>query len=75
MSSAALPIHSVRRTASECGLVEIYFNEESRVVSFAPSATTAIGIDGVTSDALTRVNVYYTTGTVAVSLRCDCYHL
>ena len=54
MSSTALPLHSVRRTASEIGLIEIYFNEESRVMSFAPSATTAIGIDGVTSDALTE---------------------
>ena len=69
MASTALPLARVRQVASEERLTEVYYNEMSRVVSFAPSASTAIGIDGVASDALTRVNVYYTTGTVATCLQ------
>ena len=46
----ALPLDEVRRTARRAGFEEIYLNDSSRVVSFARDET--------------RVNVYYTTGTV-----------
>jgi hypothetical protein len=49
-----LPIHIVRRIASMNGAREICFNEVSRVVSFQCHDT--------------RVNVYYSTGTVGTSL-------
>ena len=56
----SLDIEAVRREAGSAGLFEIYFNEASRVVSFAP--------DPEDPQALTRINVYYTTGTVATCM-------
>ena len=50
----------VRRVAEAAGLHEIYFNQTSCVISFAPDE------DDFT--ALSRINVYYSTGTVATSL-------
>ena len=50
----------VRRVAESAGLHEIYFNQTSCVISFAP--------DEDDFSALSRINVYYSTGTVAISL-------
>lgn len=55
-----LEIEDVRQAATTAGLQEIYFNQASRVVSFAPHADDL--------QALTRINVYFTTGTVATCL-------
>ena len=57
---APLPLDEVRRAARAEGLDEIYFNETSRVVSFAPP--------GCDIDELSRINVYYTTGTVGTCI-------
>ena len=54
----ALALEDVRRVARAAGLRETYFNQASRIVSFAPEVQ---GADVV----LTRINVYWTTGTVA----------
>ena len=51
----ALPVDDVRRFATAAGLEEIYYNEQSRVISFAPA-------DVDTAADLSRINVYYTTG-------------
>ena len=51
----ALNVDEVRRAAQDAELDEIYYNETSRVISFA---------DGGDPQTLTRINVYYTTGTV-----------
>jgi hypothetical protein len=50
----------VRRVAEAAGLHEVYFNQSSCVISFAP--------DEDDFSALSRINVYYSTGTVATSL-------
>jgi len=50
----------VRRVAEAAGLHEIYCNQTSCVISFAP--------DEDDFSALSRINVYYSTGTVATSL-------
>ena len=50
-----LDLGAVRQAARECGLREIYENAASRVVSFA-------------GGALGRINVYYTTNTVATCI-------
>ena len=55
-----MDIDAVRREASQAGLVEIYHNATSRVVSFAAPSHQ--------SSPLTRINVYYTTGTVGTCL-------
>ena len=55
----ALDLERVRQEAREANLYEIYVNHTSRVVSFAP-------YDDVSS--LTRLNVYWTTGTVGTCL-------
>ena len=74
-ASTAVPLARVRRVASEERLTEIYYNEKGGVLSFAPTFCTAVGVDGAASDALTRVNVYYTTGTVATvdTHLCTCH--
>ena len=56
----ALDLEAVRQAAEESQLHEIYFNQTSRVVSFAPSPDDP--------QAINRLNVYYTTGTVATCL-------
>ncbi|KAJ1476599.1 hypothetical protein T484DRAFT_1965386 [Baffinella frigidus] len=55
----ALPLEHVRLIASEEHLKEVYFNETSRLVSFARDSPEP-------GDA--RINVYYTTGTVGTCL-------
>ena len=50
----------VRRVAEAAGLHEIYCNQTSCVISFAP--------DEDDFSALSRINVYFSTGTVATSL-------
>ena len=50
-----LDIDSIRRLAKHHGFVEIQFNKTSRVISFEKSPHC-------------RVNIYYTTGTVATCL-------
>jgi hypothetical protein len=57
----ALDIEEVRRMASAAGLEETYYNEQSRVVSFAPT-------DVDQEAELSRINVYYTTGTVGTCI-------
>ena len=57
----ALPIEDVRRLARAAGLEEIYYNEQSRVVSFAPADMDVLA-------DLSRINVYYTTGTVGTCI-------
>jgi len=57
----ALPVDDVRRFATAAGLEEIYYNEQSRVISFAPAE-----VD--TAVDLSRINVYYTTGTVGTCI-------
>lgn len=52
---ASIPIATVRQTALEAGFNEIQYNEQSRVISFQK---TGVG----------RINVYYTTGTVATCI-------
>jgi len=54
------PLEPIRAEARAAGLVQIYYNEPSRVISFAPCDSESGG--------LTRLNVYYTTGTVATCL-------
>ena len=54
-----LDLEVVRDEARLAGLYEIYYNEQSRVVSFAST-------DDHSSPV--RVNVYYTTGTVGTCL-------
>jgi hypothetical protein len=55
-----LDLPSIRRLARSEGLQEIYFNESARVISFS---------GGVNEDGdRVRMNVYYTTGTVATAL-------
>lgn len=49
-STTALPLDRVRALALRCGAYENYFNGHSRVVFFIKDGT--------------RINVYYTTGTV-----------
>ena len=56
-----LDLDSIRRMANRHGFREIQFNETSRVVAFE---TTPTGTPGPKC----RVNVYYTTGTVATCL-------
>ena len=56
----ALDLEAVRQAAEESQLHEIYFNQTSRVVSFAQSPDDP--------QAINRLNVYYTTGTVATCL-------
>ena len=56
----ALDLEAVRQAAEESQLHEIYFNQTSRVVSFAPSPDDP--------QAIIRLNVYYATGTVATCL-------
>ena len=56
----ALNLEMVRDEAHLAGLYEIYYNEQSRVVSFAST-------DDHSSPV--RVNVYYTTGTSALASR------
>jgi len=53
-------LYAARAEAHAAGLLEIYHNPKSRLVSFAP--------DGPAPGALTRLNVYYTTGTVGTCL-------
>ncbi|KAJ1475637.1 hypothetical protein T484DRAFT_3159016 [Baffinella frigidus] len=53
----ALALDQVRKIASEERLKETFFNETSRVVSFAPD-----------SPGNARINVYYSTGTVGTCL-------
>jgi hypothetical protein len=55
-----LDVEAVRRAAVQGGLHEIYFNQTSRVVSFAPNPDDP--------RALTRINIYYSTGTVGMCL-------
>ena len=55
----ALNLEMVRDEAHLAGLYEIYYNEQSRVISFAAT-------DDHSSPV--RVNVYYTTGTVGTCL-------
>ena len=55
----ALDLERVQQEARGANLYEIYVNHTSRVVSFAPN-------DDVSS--LTRLNVYWTTGTVGTCL-------
>eukprot|EP00523_Entomoneis_sp_CCMP467_P014636 CAMPEP_0168772292 /NCGR_PEP_ID=MMETSP0725-20121227/3881_1 /TAXON_ID=265536 /ORGANISM="Amphiprora sp., Strain CCMP467" /LENGTH=484 /DNA_ID=CAMNT_0008821805 /DNA_START=1 /DNA_END=1456 /DNA_ORIENTATION=- len=54
-----LPVAIIRRVAREEGLSECYFNETSRVISFARAGE---------SFERVRFNVYYTTGTVGTCL-------
>jgi hypothetical protein len=54
-----LPIKDVRRLAVEEGLIEAYFNEKSKVISFARASETEDRV---------RFNVYYTTGTVGTCI-------
>eukprot|EP00290_Baffinella_frigidus_P035417 CAMPEP_0180337204 /NCGR_PEP_ID=MMETSP0988-20121125/45257_1 /TAXON_ID=697907 /ORGANISM="non described non described, Strain CCMP2293" /LENGTH=407 /DNA_ID=CAMNT_0022325533 /DNA_START=88 /DNA_END=1312 /DNA_ORIENTATION=+ len=56
----ALALDQVRKIASEERLKETFFNETSRVVSFAPD-----------SPGNARINVYYSTGTVGKCLLHD----
>ncbi len=56
----ALNLEMVRDEAHLAGLYEIYYNEQSRVISFAAT-------DDHSSPV--RVNVYYTTGTSALASR------
>ena len=56
----ALPLADIRREAAAAELAEVYFNESSKVISFAPR-------DAAPS-SLARLNVYYTTGTVGTCL-------
>ena len=57
-----LDVEEVRRLASAAGLKEIYYNQSSRVVSFAPTDSDE------EQNLLSRINVYYTTGTVGTCI-------
>ena len=52
-----MDLASVRRMAFQYGHTEVYFNEESRVISFTINSPYGV-----------RINVYYTTGTVGTCL-------
>jgi hypothetical protein len=54
---ASPDLSQARQLARSCGLIEVYFNEASRVVSFQPL-----------QDESVRINYYYTTGTVGTCL-------
>ena len=58
--SVALNLERVRKLAREEGLTEVYFNEDSRVVSFVKQY--------VNGEDSARINVYWTTGTVGTCL-------
>jgi hypothetical protein len=53
----SLPLGAVRDMARQQGYREVQHNEQSRVVAFKPTA-------GSNHDDLSRINVWYTTGTV-----------
>src|SRR6056297_937633 len=53
---APLQLKKIRALAAAADLIEIYFNPTSRVISFAPQSSEG-------HNPLTRLNVYYTTGT------------
>ena len=55
-SSSKLNINVVRQLADKADLEEIYYNEDSKVISFAPR--------GGDHSQIKRINVYWTTGTV-----------
>ena len=48
-----IPLDSIRNTALRYGYSEIQFNETSRVIAFK------------SMNGQVRINIYYTTGTVA----------
>ena len=54
-----MDLDRVRAEALKAGLVEVYYNPESRVVSFAAPDGQAF---------VQRINVYYTTGTIGTCL-------
>ena len=60
---AKLSLPAVRNAAADADLYEVYFNEQSRVISFAPG-----NVYRGDTTLLTRMNVYYTTGTIATCL-------
>ena len=53
---APLDLSEVRRVARATGVTEIYYNVNSRVVAFR------------NQESRTRINVYYTTGTVGTNI-------
>lgn len=57
--AAVLPLSSVRSVAESEGYSESYFNENSKVISFCKPGDTTERV---------RINVYYTTGTVATCI-------
>ena len=58
--SVALNLERVRKLAREEGLTEVYFNEDSCVVSFVKQ--------DVNGEDSARINVYWTIGTVGTCL-------
>lgn len=52
----SIPLDTIRSIATRYGYGEIQLNQESRVIGFS------------SMDSNVRINVYYTTGTVATCL-------